>query len=534
VVILWFTLTLWACKQNATLSEQGYLVDPAGTAASQCKPVTLPPQGLYESCLPTEAGCLERLNEIGSKGFTIVLNDGLRYADTAASLKAYADRAEQLGMKVILPIKYSSEWDTDRTFLVRKFAELAHECNCSDNQEFLTYYVNTLKDHPALWGYYIADEVNSEYHDGLKFYSDLIKSLDPNHPRLIVEEGSNDPMEIFFTFHSYMKDVADILATDYYPYGYIDTYKNLSRYTDESARNTQYWADKLKLKSGMVLQAYAMPQYYNFAHPLCELWPICAPFPSYDQMKAQRDQTLQYSRPEILLWFSYPDILRSDNATQHWSDLIVAAFSPPPCALDIPSPSPKNCPPGWNCEDIGNPRLTGDQTLSGTKWIVQGSGWDINSTRFEKSDQFHFVWKNLNGNGEFSARILSQSGDNNSAKAGLMLRSTFDPVSPYYAALVTSRSELIIRYRYDFNENPIDLISMPIDLPANVKVDRSDTTFSAYLSKDGKEWVLVPGSVINLPKLKDTLMAGIAITSKNESILNRAEFDNVQINLASP
>ncbi len=225
-----------------------------------------------------ESGCLERLNAIGSKGFRIVLNDGLRYANTADSLIAYANRADQAGVKVILPIKYSGEWDTDSTFLIRSFPELSHECKCSNNQEFLTYYVNTLKNHPALWGYYIADEVHSEYHGGLKIYSDLIKSLDPNHPRLIVEEGSNDPMEIFFTFPSFMNDTTDILATDYYPYGYIDTYKNISRYTCESARNTQYWADKLNLKSGMVLQAYAMPQYYNlnssFMHALASMCPF--------------------------------------------------------------------------------------------------------------------------------------------------------------------------------------------------------------------------------------------------------------------
>ncbi len=231
-------------------------------------------------------------------------------------------------------------------------------------------------------------------------------------------------------------------------------------------------------------------------------WPACAPFPSYDQMKAQRDQTLQYSKPEILLWFSYPDILRSDNTTQHWTDLTAAAFSPAPCALNTTAPQPQSCPMEWNCEDIGNPRLAGSQILSNTRWVIEGAGWDINSSRFEKADQFHFVWKNMHGNGEFSARILSQINNNNSAKAGIMLRSTFDPVSPYYAAFVTSRSELIIRYRSDFSENPMDLISLHIDLPANLKVNRSDTTFSTYLSKDDKHWVLIPNSIINLPKFK--------------------------------
>jgi hypothetical protein len=534
LIILWCALTVFACSQNATLSEPKHLADPTGTSSSLCKPEILPPQGLYESCLPMESGCLERLKDMGSKGFRIVLNDGLRYANTADSLIAYANLADQLGMRVILPIKYSAEWDTDHTFLVRNFPSLSQECNCSNNREFLTYYVNTLKDHPALWGYYIADEVHPEYHGGLKIYSDMIKSLDPDHPRLIVEEGSNDPMEIFFTFPSFMKDTTDILATDYYPYGYIDTYKDISRYTSESARNTQYWAEKLNLKSSMVLQAYAMPQYYDLTQPLCMLWPACAPFPSYEQMKAQRDQALQYSEPEILLWFSYPDILRSVNAQQHWSDLTAAAFSPPPCALKNPTSQQQSCPTDWNCEDIGNPRLAGGQIFSNAKWTVEGAGWDINSTLLEKADQFHFVWKNMNGNGEFSTRILSQTNNKNSAKAGIMLRSTFDPVSPYYAALVTSRSELIIRYRFDFNENPIDLLSLHVELPVYLKVSRSGSSFRAYLSKDGESWALIPDSIINLPNLKDVLMAGIAVTSQNESLTNKAEFDRVYLNSANP
>ncbi len=210
---------------------------------------SLPPQGLYESCLPSDANCLPRLAEMSAKGFKVVMNDGLRYAGSAKSLVAYADAAQKLGMKIILPVKYSSKWDGDNAFLVNKYSELAQECSCSTNEEFIIYYINTLKGHPALWGYYIADEIHLEDYKGLKFYADIVKRTDPDHPRLIVEEGSNDPMELFFTFPSVMSDVADVLGVDYYPYGYIDTYNSLSRFTGDSARLTQLWANKLNIKS---------------------------------------------------------------------------------------------------------------------------------------------------------------------------------------------------------------------------------------------------------------------------------------------
>lgn len=309
--------------------------------------LTLPPQGLYDSCLPDEAECRSSLAEMSAKGFKVILNDGLRYVESAKSLKDYADYAGKLGMKVILPVKYSPKWDADDSYLVKKFSSLASEGQCKNNKEFLTYYISILKDHPALWGYYMADEVHSENYSELKKYADLVKQIDPDKPRLIVEQGSNDPMEIFFTFPSFMRDTTDVLAIDYYPYGLIEQFNTLTRFTGASARTAQNWSNKLKLRNAIVLQAFALPQYYDLTDPQCIPYPLCAPFPNYEQMKAQRDQAILNSKPEIILWFSYPDIEKSDNPAQHWKDLTEAAFSPLPSPVSLAPASLEshnNCP----------------------------------------------------------------------------------------------------------------------------------------------------------------------------------------------
>ena len=491
--------------------------------------IALPPQGLYESCLPSEADCLARLTEMGASGFGIVLNDGLRYASKASELRVYADHALELGMKVILPVKYYPEWDEDDKFLVKVFPELAFEGGCTDNASFLSYYINILKDHPALWGYYVADEIHSEYRDGLKIYSDLVKKLDPHHPRLIVEEGTNDPMEIFFTFHSYMSDTVDTLALDNYPYGYIDAYRNLSRYTGDSAGMLQSWSDKLLLKNAIVLQAFSATQYAQYTGPLCLIWPACAPFPSYAQMKAQRDQAILNSRPEIILWFSYFDILSSDSPAQHWNDLVAAAFAPLPAPVPQPTPRPQECPSGWICEDIGNPKLEGTQALRGDLWAVEGSGWDIWSIMWVKADQFRYVWQELRGNGEFSARVREQTDTNAAAKAGVMLRKTFDPVSPYYAVFMTPHDGIHVQYRSLFNQDTVDVSSRPATLPVYLKTSRTGTTYSAYTSIDGASWTVIPGSTLNIPELNGVLMAGLSVTSRHVGLLSEAQFDSVAI-----
>ena len=464
---------------------------------------------------------------MGARGFGLVLNDGLRYASRASEIRAYADRALELGMKVILPVKYSPKWDSDESFLVQKFPELALEGGSTDNASFLTYYLSILKNHPALWGYYMADEVHSEYHDGLKIYSDLVKSLDPHHPRLIVEEGTNDPMEIFFTFHSYMSDTTDILALDNYPYGYIDVYSNLSRYTGDSAGMLQYWADKLSLKNAIVLQAFSVTQYGQYTGPLCLIWPACAPFPSYAQMKAQRDQAILNARPEIILWFSYFDILSSDSPTQHWNDLVAAAFAPLPAPVPPPTPRSQECPSGWICEDIGNPKLEGSQALRSDLWTVEGSGWDVWSTMWIKADQFHYVWQKLSGDGEFGARVTGQTDTNAAAKAGVMLRKTFDPVSPYYAVFLTPHDGIHVQYRSVFNQDAVDVALNPGTLPLSLKTSRTGTTYSAYTSTDGTSWTMIPGSTQNIPELNGVLMAGLSVTSRNVGLLGEAQFDNV-------
>ena len=466
---------------------------------------------------------------MGAQGFQLVLNDGLMYARSASELRAYADQAAKLGMKVILPIKYSPEWDDDDKYLVKAFDGLASEGNSTDNLSFLTYYIGILRDHPALWGYYMADEVHSEQHDGLKVFSDIVKNLDPYHPRLIVEEGTNDPMEIFYTFHSYMSDTTDVLGLDNYPYGYIDTFGNLSRYTGESADTLQYWSDKLGLKNAIVLQVFSWTQYQKDYGPLCLLWPFCAPFPNREQMKAQRDQAILNSRPEMILWYYYPDLLNSDDPERHWSDLVAAAFSPLPASIPSPTPRAQKCPSGWTCEDIGNPKLEGSQSLNGNAGTVEGSGWDIWSTMWRKADQFRYVWQNFTGDGELDARVVKQTDTNAAAKAGVMLRQTVDPVSPYYAVFMTPRGGIRVQYRSGFNENTKDIAFPSETLPVYLRISRTGTSYSAYTSADGDKWTLLPSSTVSIPELSGALMAGLAVTSRNTDRLGEAQFDRIAI-----
>lgn len=71
-------------------------------------------------------------------------------------------------------------------------------------------FINGLKDHPALWGWYIGDEpeLYSGTHQNLLHYYSLCKQLDPAHKCWVVNSGS-----VNRTFG----DVTDFYAVDLYP-----------------------------------------------------------------------------------------------------------------------------------------------------------------------------------------------------------------------------------------------------------------------------------------------------------------------------
>lgn len=494
----------------------------ANTPAVQTAEAGLPPQGMYDSCLITEAECVQHLEVLAERGFKLILNYGQLYASSAAQI-AYADRAQALGMQIIWSINYRAEWTDDN--LLSKYADLAAECDCTDNLGLIAYFVNLVKDHPATWGYYLADEVAPQEHDRLLQYSALIKQLDPDHPRLFIAAGSNDPMELYFNFPSFMRDTVDMVGPCYYPYGYIDSGQALTRYTGEAARVTQTWAARLGLQPAIVLQAFSQVRYAHV--PLCLPWPACAPFPSYDQMKAQRDQVLLNSRPAIILWWTYQDILQTDNPTRHLDDLAAAAFAPLPEPIPAPAPVETACPPRWNCADIGSPRLSGTQSRTAGTWTISASGWDIWTRMWEKADQFRFIWQTQEGDLAASARLVSQSDTDPYAKAGLMFRKTFDPLSPYYAVLVTPARGIRVQYRAGFIEKSHTLAILPGSAPVFLKLEKNGATFQAFTSTDGVRWSLIPGSTRDLPEMTGELMAGMAVSSHDDTELGSASFEHL-------
>jgi hypothetical protein len=184
------------------------------------------------------------------------------------------------------------------------------------------------------------------------------------------------------------------------------------------------------------------------------------------------------------------------------------------------APPPSLCPTGWTCQDIGYPTpAAGSQYLIGPNLSVEAGGGDI----WANYDSFRLLSQPLVGDGTFSARVDSQTNTSPWAKAGVMIRATNDPGSPYIAAFLTPGNGVAVQWRVT-QAGASSQIAIAGTAPAWLEVARSGGIFTAYTSSDGVTWTAIPGASVALT-MTGTLLAGLAVTSHNGGLMGAATFD---------
>jgi len=265
--------------------------------------------GVYENCSLNndKATCFSHLDDMAAAGFKLVVNYHALY-DDAISQKAYLDHAQSVGMKVIIALNKPELYNG--TDLSSVFPNLVETCNCSNNPDFIRYVVNLVKNHPALWGYYIGDEVDPANHDAMKSgLADIVHQTDPTHPRLFIDSPGH-PIGVWHQ-NSPFFDTTEVIGTDFYPIRDRSPQYPTIGQAGAVASGTQAYANAHRENSAIVLQAFS---YSNYNIP-------GTPYPTADQMESMLSQTLAYSHPRMILWYSYYDTMSSGNSTLHWNDL---------------------------------------------------------------------------------------------------------------------------------------------------------------------------------------------------------------------
>lgn len=175
-------------------------------------------------------------------------------------------------------------------------------------------------------------------------------------------------------------------------------------------------------------------------------------------------------------------------------------------------------PAPWQVRDIGSPTVAGYSSYADGVYTIRGAGGDI----WGDTDEFHYVYQTLSGDGEIVARVTSQSQTDDWAKSGVMIKETAAEGSKY--ALLAATPANGLSFQYNFNgEGGGGSYAFP---NAWLKLKRTGNAFTAYKSVNGIDWSLVGQTNIDMAT---DVTVGLAVCSHKYDTLNASVFDNVSV-----
>jgi hypothetical protein len=182
-------------------------------------------------------------------------------------------------------------------------------------------------------------------------------------------------------------------------------------------------------------------------------------------------------------------------------------------------------PAAWFAVDIGGVGRVGSTSADASTgtWRVAGSGGDIWGT----TDAFRFAFPWPAGN-EVTARVESEECPDTYAKAGIMLRQTFDAGSPDVILDVRPDGTVEFMTRSVQSGPTAFLAGASATFPVWLKLTQ-DQGVSAWISQDGVAWQLV-GTTRGVP----VGLAGVVVTSHDIATVNHAVFSQVSVSRHTP
>jgi hypothetical protein len=182
-------------------------------------------------------------------------------------------------------------------------------------------------------------------------------------------------------------------------------------------------------------------------------------------------------------------------------------------------PPPPPLPSGWLSADIGSVSNAGSAGYSSGTYTLRGAGADI----WGAADEFQFAYHTLSGDGTVTARVASLTNTDPWTKAGVMIRETLSAGSKHASMFVSPGRGLVFQRRASTGGTTTST-SAAGAAPYWVRVVRSGTTFSAYVSTTGSSWTLVGTQTISMGS---TVYAGLALTSHRDGTVATGTFTNV-------
>jgi hypothetical protein len=176
----------------------------------------------------------------------------------------------------------------------------------------------------------------------------------------------------------------------------------------------------------------------------------------------------------------------------------------------------------WISTDIGTLGIPGLAYDSGTTTTLSDASDDI----WNQSDDFHFDYQSMTGNGTITAELNSQTSASTYIKAGVMMRNSL-AANDAMTMISDPAPGADFEWRTTAGGTAAQTVGASTNLPYWVRIVRNGNLFSGYISANGVTWGLVGTQTI---AMNATIFVGLALTSHNAADLATAVFSNVSIN----
>jgi hypothetical protein len=187
-----------------------------------------------------------------------------------------------------------------------------------------------------------------------------------------------------------------------------------------------------------------------------------------------------------------------------------------------PTPVPSTLPYPWLHQDIGSPVLSGSASYSAGTFTVKAAGADI----WGSSDQFHYVYRPLSGDGTIIARVASIQNTDPWAKTGVMIRESLASNSTFAEMIVSPGKGVAFQRRLTTGALATHTEGAMVAAPYWVKMTRRGNTFTGYSSPDGVTWTRVGSDTIVMAYNVDV---GLPLTAHSYTKVCTAQLGRVTL-----
>ncbi len=183
-------------------------------------------------------------------------------------------------------------------------------------------------------------------------------------------------------------------------------------------------------------------------------------------------------------------------------------------------PLPPPDPSIWQAASIGLSAGNYSYSAGDGAITVNSSGYDI----WSNSDNFYYVYQQLEGDSQLVVRVDSLQNTNAWAKAGIMFRESLAPSSRNVALVITPQHGVAFQTRPESGSYTESLPGTPSTAPHWIKLVRSGNTITGFESADGNTWTRVGSTTMALP---NRFLIGLAVVSHAGGVSTQAHFSNL-------